>query len=49
MKTVAACGAAYLAARVASPTALLAGLNCLGNALDLLECASTDKAEAKGP
>ena len=49
MKTVAACGAAYLSTRVPSPATPLAALNCAANVLDLLACTSAHDAGLKAP
>ena len=47
MKAVSACGSAYFSGRSSSPATPLAVLNCAANVLDLLECATVDKASAK--
>jgi hypothetical protein len=45
MKTVAACGSAYLSSRVPSPATPLAVLACAANTLDLIECLTADAPE----
>ena len=49
MKTVAACGAAYLASKVPSPLSLLPALNCAANVMDLVECLTEPDPKAQEP
>jgi hypothetical protein len=49
MKTIAACGGAYLSTRFPSPATPLAMLNCAANALDFLECVHADPTLTRAP
>lgn len=49
LKTISACGTAYIASRFPSPATPFALINCGGNLLDLIECAQTDATLTKEP